>query len=131
MPKTFFHYKIFCGKKNSSADIIRHRLFGHPGTITIEDLANAVTGAKITGSFDGKCEKYSLARSKRIVSTVPADKGKKYWSRIHVDLIIFSKEWNGDKYAIHAYDAKGNGHLLETISSKDQITSTQSVISII
>ncbi|KAI0995242.1 hypothetical protein K3495_g12941 [Podosphaera aphanis] len=50
---------------------------------------------------------------------------------MHVDLIIFQKAWNGDKYAIHAYDAKGRGHLVETLSSKDQLTLSRSIMDMI
>lgn len=47
---------------------------------------------------------------------------------MHVDLIVFSNTWNGDKYALHAYDAKGQGHVIETLASKDQPTLCRSIM---
>ena len=124
--KTSFTQRI------SSADVvIWHRRFGHPAPKTIKHLDNAVAGVRVTGSYDGNCESCMLAKSKRIVSRIPADRGEDYWIRMHVDLIIFSREWNGDLYALHAYDAKGRGHLVDTLSSKDQGTLIRSIFNMI
>ena len=50
---------------------------------------------------------------------------------MHIDIIVFSKAWNGERYALHAYDAKGRGHLVETLFFKDQLTLSKSVLSMI
>lgn len=79
-------------RKISSADVvIWYRRLGHPGPNTIGRLNNAVLVAKITGSYDGQCESCALTESKRIISRIPVDKGKDYWTRIHIDIIIFSE----------------------------------------
>lgn len=124
--------KVSTVRKISSSDVvIWHRRLGHPEPNTIKKLDDSVVGVKITGSFNGICEGCLLAKSKRIISRIPADRGKDYWSRMHVDLIVFSKAWNGENYAIHAYDAKGQGHMVDTISSKDQLTLCRSVLNMI
>ncbi|KAI0991320.1 hypothetical protein K3495_g16867, partial [Podosphaera aphanis] len=124
--------KVSTMRKISSSDVvIWHRRLGHPEPNTIKKLHDSVVGAKITGSYDGICEGCLLAKSKRIVSRIPADKGKDYWNRMHVDLIVFSNAWNGDNYAIHAYDAKGRGHMVDTIPTKDQLTLCRSVSNMI
>ena len=119
-------------RKISSADVVVwHRRLGHPAPHTIRKIEDAATGAKVTGSYDGQCEGCLLAKSKRIVSRIPSDVGDDLWCRMHVDLIIFQKAWNGDNYALHAFDAKGCGHIVETLSSKDQATLLQSVSNMI
>lgn len=121
--KSSFATKTSSLRKISSADVIFwHRRFGHPAPNTIQILNDTVIGAKITGSYEGKCEICLLIKSKRIVSRIPVDKGKDFWTRIHIDLVIFSEAWNGERYAIHAYNAKGYGHIVETLTSKDQLT---------
>ncbi|KAI0991796.1 hypothetical protein K3495_g16391, partial [Podosphaera aphanis] len=119
-------------RKVSSADVVVwHRRLGHPAPNTVRKLSAAVAGVKVTGSYDGECEGCLLSKSKRIISRIPADRGDNYWARMHVDLIIFRKAWNGDNYAIHAYDAKGRGHLVETLPSKDQLTLCRSIMNMI
>ena len=116
-------------RKISCADIVVwHRRLGHINPRTIERLEKMVNGAKVTGKFDGVCEGCLLAKSKRIVSRIPSDKGESLWDRMHVDLIIFSKAYNGENYALHAYDAKGHGHLVETLASKDQGTLLKTIL---
>ncbi|KAI1002817.1 hypothetical protein K3495_g5386 [Podosphaera aphanis] len=124
--------KVSTMRKISSSDVViwHHRL-GHPEPNTIKKLHDSVVGAKITGSYDGICEGCLLAKSKRIVSRIPADKEKDYSNRMHVDLIVFSNAWNGDNYAIHAYNAKGRGHMVDTIPTKDQLTLCRSVSNMI
>lgn len=46
---------------------------------------------------------------------------------MHIDLIVFPKAWNDEHYTIHAYDAKGRGHIIDTVASKDQLTLCQSI----
>ncbi|KAI0997095.1 hypothetical protein K3495_g11092 [Podosphaera aphanis] len=119
-------------RKVSSADVVvwRRRL-GHPSPSTIKKLRTAVAGVKVTGSYDGYCDGCLLSKSKRIVSRIPADRGDNHWTRMHVDLIKFQKAWNGENYVLNAYDAKSRGHLVETLSSKDQLTLSRSIMSMI
>ena len=50
---------------------------------------------------------------------------------MHVDLLIFSEAWNGERYALHAYDTKGHGNLVDTLPNKDQQSLTRSIISMV
>lgn len=111
-------------RKISSADVVVwHRRLCHSAPYTIRKIEEASVGAKVTGSYDGQCEGCLLAKSKRLVSRIPSDVVKDLWSRMHIDLIIFQKVWNGDNYALHVFDAKGCGHIVETLTSKDQAIS--------
>ena len=132
IPNSFLATKVSSVRNLSSADVvIWHRRLGHPCPNTIKRLSNVVDGVKVTGSYDGCCEECLLTKSKRMVSRIPSDRGKNFWTRIHVDIIVFQSAWNGDRYALHAYDAKGHGHLVDTLASKDQLKLMTSVMNML
>lgn len=101
-----------------------HRRMGHPGPDIIENLTQAVHGAKIRGPSTAECEICAVTKAHQIISRHLTTRSTTLYERVHFDLVYHKEAYNAHRYMLHFYEESVHTHYVYTLARKKQIVST-------
>jgi hypothetical protein len=101
-----------------------HRRMGHPGLDVIENLTQAVQGAKIRGLATAECEICAVTKAYQIILRRLTTRSTTLYERVHFDLVFHQEAYNAHRYTLHFYKESVHTHFVYTLARKKQIVST-------
>ena len=111
---------------SAPADLWHARL-GHPGYAVTEHLQSNVANAIVEGKRNPNvyCQTCITANMPEQVSRRPMPMGSTSWERVHYDIIDLGSKiayYKNCRYILHFYCGCSHAHIVNPVSSKDQLT---------